>query len=81
MFYNMKRNTKIKDYFAAKSRKSESSGIMDDLCMAFFLFCILPVVTDDVLTVHNLNISLTRTISLSNSSLEPIMFVNVLPGF
>ena len=31
----MKRNMKIKDYFAAKSRKSESSGIMDDVCMAF----------------------------------------------
>jgi hypothetical protein len=31
----MKRNTKVKDYFAAKSRKSESSGIMDDVCMAF----------------------------------------------
>jgi hypothetical protein len=50
MFYNMKRNTKIKDYFAAKSRKSESSGIMDDVCMAFCLFCILRVGTDDVLT-------------------------------
>ena len=49
----MKRNTKIKDYFAAKSRKSESSGIIDDVCMAFCLFCILRVGTDDVLTVHN----------------------------
>jgi hypothetical protein len=46
--YNMKRNTQIKDYFAAKSRKSESSGIMDDVCMAFCLFCILHVGTDDM---------------------------------
>jgi hypothetical protein len=43
-----KRNTKIKDYFAANSRKSESSGIMDDVCMAFCLFCILRVGTDDM---------------------------------
>ena len=34
---------KIKDYFVAKSRKSESSGIMDDVCMAF---CILRVRTE-----------------------------------
>ena len=44
----MKRNTKIKDYFAAKSRKSKSSGIMNDVCMAFCLFCILRVGTDDM---------------------------------
>ena len=50
----MKRNTKIKDYFAAKSRKSESSGIMDDVCMAFCLFCILRVGTDDKSIMHDL---------------------------
>ena len=44
----MKRNAKIKDYFAAKSRKNESSGIMDDVYMAFCLFCILRVGTDDM---------------------------------
>jgi hypothetical protein len=27
----MKKNTKINDYFAAKCRKSESSGIIDDV--------------------------------------------------
>ena len=50
----MKRNTKIKEYFAAKSRKSESSGIMDDVCMAFCLFCILRVGTDDKSIMHDL---------------------------
>ena len=50
----MKRNTKIKDYFAAKCRKSKSSGIMDDVCMAFCLFCILPVGTDDKSIMHDL---------------------------
>ena len=50
----MKRNTKIKDYFAAKSRKSESSGIMDDECMAFCLFRILHVGTDDKSIMHNI---------------------------
>ena len=44
----MKRNMKIKDYFAAKSRKSESSGIM-----AFCLFCILRVGTDDKSIMHD----------------------------
>ena len=44
----MKKNTKINDYFAAKCRKSESSGIIDDVCMAFCLFCILRVGTDDM---------------------------------
>ena len=52
--YNMKRNTKINDYFAAKSRKSESSGIMDDECMAFCLFCILHVGTEDKSIMHNI---------------------------
>ena len=51
----MKRNTKIKDYFAAKCRKSKSSGIMDDVCMAFCLFCILPVGTDDKSIMHDLD--------------------------
>ena len=71
--YNMKRNTKIKDYFAAKSRKSESSGIMDDVCMAFCLFCILRVGTDDVLTVHNFW-SRTRGIHASEKSSRSELF-------
>ena len=56
----MKRNTKIKDYFAAKSKKSESSGIMDDVCMAFCLFCILRVRTDDKSIMHDLGEICTR---------------------
>ena len=44
----MKKNTKINDYFAAKCRKSESNGILDDVCMAFCLFFILRLGTDDM---------------------------------
>jgi hypothetical protein len=50
----MKKNTKINDYFAAKCRKSESSGIIDDVHGILFVFHFTSRNWRYVLTVHNL---------------------------